>query len=67
MAVLRKPNFHSVDICIVMKKQSCKKRSRRKTDSNFNFFYAAKLLMRFKKKECSAYYRILFTLKNNIK
>ena len=37
MAVLRKANFHSVDICRLMKNQSCKKRLRRKTDSNFNF------------------------------
>ena len=28
MAVLRKANFHSVDICRLMKNQSCKKRSR---------------------------------------
>ena len=38
MAVLRKANFHSVDICRLMKNQSCKKSPRRKTDSNFNFF-----------------------------
>ena len=38
MAVLRKANFHSVDICRLMKNQSCKKRSRRKTDSNFDLF-----------------------------
>ena len=38
MAVLRKANFHSVGICRLMKNQSCKKRSRRKTDSNFNLF-----------------------------
>ena len=37
MAVLRKANFHSVDIRRLMKNQSCKKRLRRKTDSNFNF------------------------------
>ena len=33
---LRKANFHSVDICRLMKNQSCKKRSRSKTDSNYN-------------------------------
>ena len=38
IAVLRKTSFHSVDICRLMKSQSCKKRSTRKTDSNFNFF-----------------------------
>ena len=38
MAMLRKANFHSVDIYRLMKNQSCKKRSRRKTDSNFNLF-----------------------------
>ena len=37
MAVLRKENFNSVDICRVMKNQSSKK-SKRKTDSNFNLF-----------------------------
>ena len=36
MAVLRKGHFHSVDVCKLMKNQSCKKRSRKKTDSNFN-------------------------------
>ena len=34
-AVLRKANFHSVYICRLMKNQSCKKRSRRITDSKF--------------------------------
>ena len=47
MAVLRKANFHSVEIYRLMKDQSCQERSRRKTDSNFNFSQAAKLLMRF--------------------
>ena len=35
---LRKANFHSLDICKLMKNQSCKKRSSRKPDSNFKFF-----------------------------
>ena len=47
MAVLKKANFHSVDICRLKKNQSFKIRSRRKTYSNFNFFQAAKSLMRF--------------------
>ena len=38
MKELRKANFHSVDICRLMKNHSCKNRSRRKTGSNFNFF-----------------------------
>ena len=40
MAVLEKANFHSVDICRLIKSQSCKNRSRRKTDSNFIFCQA---------------------------
>ena len=49
MAVLKSKfsfNFISIDICRLMKNQSHKERPRRKTDSNFNFFQAAKLLMR---------------------
>ena len=38
MAVLRKTNFHSVDICRFMKNQACKIKSMKKTDSNINFF-----------------------------
>ena len=39
MTVLRKVNFHSVDICRYIKKErSYKERSRRKTDLNVNFF-----------------------------
>ena len=47
MVVLRKAKFCSVDICRLMKNQSYKKRLRRKIDSNFNFFNATDLLMRF--------------------
>ena len=67
MAVLRRANFHSVDICRLMKNKSCEKRSRRKSDSNFKTLIYSKLpscTQGFKKKECSAYYRILFSLKN---
>ena len=38
MAVSRKANFHSGDICRLMKNQLCKNRSRRKSDPNYNFF-----------------------------
>ena len=38
LAELRKANFPWVDICRLMKNQSCKQRSKRKTNSNFNFF-----------------------------
>ena len=38
IAQLRKPNFHSADICTFIKNPSCKKGSRTKTDSNLNFF-----------------------------
>ena len=34
MAGLRKPNFHSINICRLMESQPCEKISRRKTDSN---------------------------------
>ena len=34
MAVLIKASFHSVDICKLIKNQSCKKSSKRETDSN---------------------------------
>ena len=46
VAVLRKANSHKVDICRLMKINH-KKKSRRKTDLNFIFFQAVKLLMRF--------------------
>ena len=36
--IKQKADFHSVGISRLMKDQSCKKRSRRKTDSNINFF-----------------------------
>ena len=36
--VLRKENFDSVDICRLMKNQSPKTKSSRKTDSNFTCF-----------------------------
>ena len=38
MALLRKADLYSVGICRLMKNQSCKERSTRKTDLNFNFF-----------------------------
>ena len=66
MALLRKAHFHSVDIYRLMKNHSRKKKSRRKTDSNFNFFQAVKCSKGFKKKECSAYYS-LYTKEHNIK
>ena len=74
MPVLRKANFHSVDICRFMKNQSCKRRSRRKAKSNFIiiigvflfFFQAVKLFMTFYEEKCSAYYRTLLTPKNII-
>ena len=43
MAVLRKANSDSVDICRLMKNQYCKRRSRRNSDLDF-FFQAAKCL-----------------------
>ena len=63
MAELRKANFHEVDICRLIKNQSCKKRSRKLIQT----LISSKLpscSLGFKKKECSAYYRILFTLNN---
>ena len=38
--------------------------SKRKKDSNLNFFQAAKCLCGSKKRACSAFYRTLFTSKN---
>ena len=42
MAVLRKANSHSDDICKLTKSQKCKKRSRRETNLNFDFSQAFK-------------------------
>ena len=50
MAVLRKANFHLVDIYKLIINQQCKKRSRKKTDSNFDFFQVA-MCLGFQKKE----------------
>ena len=63
MAELRKANFHSVDIWRLMKNQIMQKKIK-KTDSNFSFFKLPSCTLVFKKKECSAYYIILSTLKN---
>ena len=41
MAFLRKENYHLVDICRLIKNQQRKRRSRRKTDSNFDFSQVA--------------------------
>ena len=38
IAELRKGNFHSGDICRLIKNQFCKKGSMRETDSNLNIF-----------------------------
>ena len=38
MAELRKANFYSIGSCKLIKNQSCKNRSKRKTDSNIIFF-----------------------------
>ena len=51
MALLRNGNFHSVIVCILIKNQSCQERSKSKTDVIFNFFQAAKLLIRFLKRK----------------
>ena len=37
MAVLRKANSYSIDICRLVKNQQCKRRSTRKTDSDIDF------------------------------
>ena len=58
MAVLRKANFHSVDLLSLMKNQSLKTRSRIKTDSTLVFSKVLSCSCGFKKKECSAYYLI---------
>ena len=63
MAELRKANFHSVDIWRLVKNQSWKKRSR-KLIQTLIFYKLPSCTLDFKKKECSAYYRILLTLKN---
>ena len=48
MAVLRKANFHPVEICRLMKTQSCKRIQREKLIKIlYNFFPAVKLFMRF--------------------
>ena len=52
MAVLRKSNSHSVDICRLIKNRECRKRYRRKTNSNFDFSRAAMCSRGFNKKEC---------------
>ena len=60
MVELRKANFHSVDIADWWKINYVKRIS--KTDSNFIFSKLQSCSLIFKKKECSVYYRILFTL-----
>ena len=64
MAVLRKANFHSVDICRLMKNQSCKKNQEEKLIQTLIFSKQPYCTWGFMKKGCSAYYRILLTLKN---
>ena len=65
MAVFRKANFHSVDICRSMKNHSCKKDQGEKLIIQTLIFSTLLICpWGFKKKEWSAYYRILFTLKN---
>ena len=66
MAVLRIASFHSCETCKLMKIQQFKRRSRRKTDSNFDFLETAKCKRGFKKKECSARHGTLFTPDNTI-
>ena len=63
MTELRKANFDSLDIWRLIKNQSCKKRSR-KLIQTLIFSKLPSCTLGFKKKECRAYYRILFTLKN---
>ena len=58
MTVLKKANFHSVDILTLMKNQSLKTRSRVKADSTLVFSKVPSCSCGFKKKECSAYYLI---------
>ena len=42
MVVLRKASFYSCETCELMKIQQFKRRSRRKTNSNFDFLETAK-------------------------
>ena len=63
MAELRKANFDSVDIWRLMKNQSWKKGSK-KTIQTLIFSKLPSCTLGFIKKDCSAYYRILLTLKN---
>ena len=63
MVELIKVNFYSVDICRLIKNQSCKKRSR-KLIQTLIFSKLQSCSSIFKRRECSAYYRILFTLRN---
>ena len=63
MTELRKANFDSLDIWRLIKNQSCKKRSR-KLIQTLIFSKLPSCTLGFKKKECRACYRILFTLKN---
>ena len=73
MTVLRKANFHSVDILSLMKNQSLKTRSTIKTDSTLVFSKVPSCSCGFTKKEYTAYYLIclrkdrtsLFQLNNN--
>ena len=57
MAVLGKANFHTADICKSNDQGE-------KLIEILIFSKLPKLLLGFKKKKCSSYYRILFTLKN---
>ena len=62
MIELRKAKSNSADICRLTKNQERKGRLRKKIDSNFNFLQAAKCTWGSKKKkECSSYYRTIFT------
>ena len=63
MVVLRKTNFHSVDICRLMKNQSCKKSQREKLIQTLIF---SKLLSAHKvlrRRRRNVVHFILFTLK----
>ena len=61
---LRKANFHSVDFCKLIKNQSCKKNQGEKLFQTLIFSKLPSGYWGFKNKECSAYHRILFTIKS---
>ena len=68
MTVLSKTNFHLVDICRLIKNQSCKKISRRKKlIQTFTFFLSCRIAHEvLRRSNVMHTFKILLTLKNII-